>query len=65
MSKAIYHPEAGREIEFDVIATNDNGTVDLAFDGQAVVTSCKVTELPTVGACVLVNAEKLSKSKDK
>ena len=62
MSKAIYHPEAGRQVVFDVIAKNDDGTVDLAFEGVAVVTSCPVTESPTVGACVL---EKQTKSKDK
>jgi hypothetical protein len=63
MSKAIYHPEAGREVEFDVISKNDDGTVNLAFEGVAVVTSCQITELPTVGACVLL--EKSTKSKDK
>jgi len=65
MSKAIYHPEAGRAVEFDVLKKNNDGTVDLAFEGQAVVTSCAVAELPVVGACVIVEAEKPTKSKDK
>lgn len=62
MSKAIYHPEPGREVEFDVIAQHKDGTVDLAFKGQPVVTSCKVTETPVIGSCVLLPEEKESVS---
>ena len=65
MSKAIYYPEDGRQVEFDILKKNEDGTVDLAFEGQSVVTSCAITELPTVGACVIAEDEKPTKSKDK
>lgn len=65
MSKAIYHPEAGRELTFDVIAKNDDGTVNLAYEGEIVVSSCAVTTTPTIGACVMVEDEKATKQKDK
>lgn len=73
MKKAIYHTEeAGRSLEFDVLKTNSNGTVDLGLatggeDGKPllVVGSCKVTETETVGACVMVAAESTEEKKPK
>lgn len=61
MSKANYHPEAGRSVEFDVAATNKDGTVDLAFEGTVIVSACPVTEEAVIGSCVLIVAEKPAK----
>jgi len=53
MDKAIYFPEYNRSVEFDVTAKNDDGTVDLSYEGNLVVSSCEVTQDPTIGACVI------------
>jgi hypothetical protein len=56
--KAIYHPEAGRELEFEIIKENDNGTIDLAGRNAAgelvtVVESCIVTDEVVIGSATL------------
>jgi len=63
MSKAIYHPEADRQVEFDVTSKNPDGTVNLSFEGTLVVSSCPVTEEPKVGACVIKADEKAGPKK--
>jgi hypothetical protein len=53
MNKATYYPEPNRSVEFDVAKKNDDGSVDLAFEGTLVVTSCEVSETPAIGKCVI------------
>jgi hypothetical protein len=57
MSKAIYHPEAGREVELEIASRNPDGTANLSFEGTLVVTSCKVTDEPAIGSCVIPTKE--------
>lgn len=57
MSKAIYFPNHDRSVEFDVHSKNDDGTVNLYFEGNPVVTSCRITATPEVGACVMKGEE--------
>jgi len=61
--KALYHPETGRSVELDIAKKNENGTVDLAFEGTLVVASCKVTEEIKIGSCTIKSETKEKSNK--
>lgn len=54
---AKYHPEQGREVEFNVLSENDDKTVNLGVfeDGKpvVVVSSCRITDNIEIGAATL------------
>jgi len=60
--KATYHPEADRSLVFDVIKQHEDGSVDLAFEGNLVVSNCKVASEVIIGACTIEIEEKKEKS---
>lgn len=63
MEKVKYHPEAGREVEFDVLKKNENGTIDIGVaDGPGgkpllVVSGCEVTAEIKIGAATKIKSE--------
>lgn len=54
LKQAVYHPEEGRRVVFDILSTNANGTVNLGYMGELVVGSCIITETPEIGSCTLL-----------
>ena len=63
--KATYQPEKGRTIDCDVVATNEDGTHDLACNGVTFVTSCQADELAETGRCVIIKEASKPKTKTK
>lgn len=65
MKQATYHPEEGRQVVFDVLSTNSNGTVNLGFSDDpenpgnplVVVGSCKITETVEIGSATAIADE--------
>lgn len=72
MKQATYHPEDGRQVVFEVLSTNGNGTVNLGFSDDpenpghplVVVSSCKITETVEIGSATAI-ADAVEEVKEK
>lgn len=70
MKTALYHQEFRTPVELEVLAENQDGTVDLGREGKLVVGKCAVTEDSAPGSCTIQKQaapvqEKSEKSKTK
>jgi hypothetical protein len=62
MKQATYHPEDGRQVVFEILSSNGNGTVNLGFSDDpenpgnplVVVGSCKITETVEIGSATAI-----------
>lgn len=64
MAKALYYQENKSPLEFTVLKTHPNKSVDLGPEGgPAKITECAVTQNPEIGSCTLVE-EKPAKKPD-
>jgi hypothetical protein len=64
--KAIYHPEEGRNLELEIVKTNDDKTINLAGKDASgklvtVVERCKVTDEVVIGSATLPTKPKTTK----
>lgn len=65
MNKVTYHPEDGRQVVFDVLSTNANGTVNIGLPDDpenpgkplVVVGSCRITETVEIGSATAIADE--------
>jgi hypothetical protein len=70
MKQVTYHPEDGRQVVFDVLSTNANGTVNIGLSDDpenpgkplVVVGSCKITETVEIGSATAI-ADSVEESK--
>lgn len=57
ITQVAYHPEPGRKLIFDVLATNSDGTLDLGYCGELVVGRCRLTQTVEIGSCTALDEE--------
>ena len=50
MKQLEYHYGPGLSTMLDVVERHEDGTIDLARDGQIIVSKCPVTATPQIGA---------------